>query len=90
MTQDQFTGLLRAILPGILGYLAGKGLIPGDQVGPIAAALVTLGAAGWSVYVNQKTQQIAAVARMPEVQTIVADPVIADVKLKDVPNVVSK
>lgn len=57
MNSDQFTGIIRAIVPGIVGYLAGKGLIPQSAVGDFGNALVTiisvLGIAAWSWHTNK-------------------------------------
>ena len=52
MSLNVWMGILRAIVPGIVGFLVGKGYIPADQGGEIAAAIITLGAAGWSVVSN--------------------------------------
>lgn len=52
MDLNVVNGILRAVLPGILGYLAGKGLISQGSIPDIVAAVVTLAAAAWSVASN--------------------------------------
>lgn len=56
MDWNVINGVLRAVVPGLLGYLVGKGLISQSDVGEITAAIVTLAAAGWSVYTNYVKQ----------------------------------
>jgi hypothetical protein len=58
MSQVQFEGILRALIPGVLGWAAGKGLIPGDQVAAVGAAVVTLVMAGWSIWSNRAATQV--------------------------------
>lgn len=53
MNLNQFTGIIRAVVPAALAYAVGKGWITQDSVGDITAAVVTLASAGWSVYTNQ-------------------------------------
>lgn len=61
MNSDQFTGIIRAIVPGIVGYLAGKGLIPQSSAADFGNALVTiitvLGVSAWSWH-NNKTGKV--------------------------------
>ncbi len=54
MNYDQFTGIIRAIVPAILAYFVGKGLITSDAAGLIVTAVVAIGAAAWSVVNNIK------------------------------------
>lgn len=53
MTGEQIGGVVRAVATALLGYLAGKGVIGGDQVGAIATAIGTLAVAVWSVRTNK-------------------------------------
>lgn len=57
MNYDQITGVLRTIIPSALAWVAGKGLIPAESVADIAAALVAILSAIWSVY-NNKTGKV--------------------------------
>jgi hypothetical protein len=55
MTQNQFMGILRAVVPAILAYAVGKHWITGTVADEVTAAIVTLAAAGWSVATNKET-----------------------------------
>ena len=69
MNSNVVMGILRAIVPGLVGYLVGKGYIPADQGGEVAAAIITLGAAGWSVVTNLENKPAAPAApATPEVK----------------------
>jgi hypothetical protein len=50
MTQDQVSGILRAVLAAAAGYLAGKGLINAGVADQLVGAGVTIGVAIWSVF----------------------------------------
>lgn len=52
MTQNQFNGVARALVPALLAYFVGKGWISESSVADITAAVVTIGAAGWSIISN--------------------------------------
>lgn len=54
MNLNAYMGILRAIVPGLVGYLAGKGWITQSEAADIAAAIITLGAAGWSIVTNME------------------------------------
>ncbi len=49
---DQFTGILRAVIPALAAYLAGKGWLPLDTASDIGAGLITVLAAIWSWRTN--------------------------------------
>lgn len=78
MNQDQVTGLLRSLVPAIVAYIVGKGWIPASSAADVGAALTAIGMAGWSIYVNTKSQQIASVAAMPDVQKVVTSGELAN------------
>jgi hypothetical protein len=52
MDWNTVNGILRAILPAALAYAVGKGWITQNSVGDISAAVIAIGAAGWSVVTN--------------------------------------
>jgi hypothetical protein len=52
MGTDQFTGILRAVIPAVVAYVAGKGWLPADTAGSIGAGLITILAAIWSWKTN--------------------------------------
>ena len=52
MGNDQFTGILRAVLPAALAYVAGKGRVPLDTASDIGAGILTILAAIWSWKTN--------------------------------------
>lgn len=78
MNQDQVTGLLRSLVPALVAYAVGKGWVPAASAADVGAALVALGMAGWSIYVNTKSQQIASVAAMPDVKKVITTPEVAN------------
>lgn len=53
MTADQITGVLRAILTAIGGYVVGKGIVDQATATQIIGAVLTLIGAGWSIYSNR-------------------------------------
>ena len=53
MNQDQLTGILRAILPAVVAFGVAKGWFSTGMADWIAASVVTLAAAGWSVWTNK-------------------------------------
>lgn len=65
MNSNIVMGILRAIVPGLVGYLVGKGLIPAGQAADVGAAIITLGAAGWSVASNLETKPATPPAVKP-------------------------
>jgi|SRR3981081_2222268 hypothetical protein len=90
MNSDQWTGLLRTLVPPIVAYGVGHGYIPGAAAADIVAAVIAIGAAAWSWQTNSMTTMIKTVATMPEVKTIVTTGTVANSKpLEAVPNVVS-
>ena len=62
---EMLLGIGRAAVPAFVAYLVGKGIIPGEVAAEVGAALLTTGAAGWSVYNKRKAAKVAAVAAMP-------------------------
>lgn len=52
MGTDQFTGILRAIVPAVGAYVAGKGWVPADTATNIGAGIVAILAAIWSWKTN--------------------------------------
>lgn len=53
MTADQITGILRAILTAIGGYLVGKGIVDQATATSLIGAAVTIGGAVWSLWSNR-------------------------------------
>jgi hypothetical protein len=52
MGTDQFTGILRAVIPAAAAYLAGRGWVPADTATSIGAGVITILAAIWSWKTN--------------------------------------
>ncbi|MGA2893774.1 MAG: hypothetical protein ABSE22_12955 [Xanthobacteraceae bacterium] len=52
MGTDQFTGILRAVIPAAAAYVAGKGWVPIDTASDIGAGIVTILAVIWSWKTN--------------------------------------
>lgn len=53
MTQDQFGGIVRAILAAIGGYLVGKGVVDAETATTITGAIATIAVTAWSVWTNR-------------------------------------
>mgnify|MGYP001605267048 CR=1 FL=1 len=68
---EMLLGIGRAAIPAFVAYLVGKGIIPGEAAAEVGAAIVTMGAAGWSVFNKRRAAKVAAVAAMPG--TVVSD-----------------
>lgn len=61
MNSSQLAGILRAIIPGLAGYLAGKGLIfDSDTWSIILGGLATAGVAAWSAKVHTDSSTVLA------------------------------
>ncbi len=60
-------GVLRAVVPGIVAYAVGRGWISSSSAGEIGAAVITLGAAAWSVYSNLDKSHAKPPAPTPNV-----------------------
>lgn len=71
MNQDQFMGIVRAIVPPLAAYVAGKGWIPAGSTADVMAAAIALATAGWSTWVHTDSSKLAAVEALPDVQKIV-------------------
>lgn len=55
MTQNQFMGVLRAVVPAALAYAVAKGWVSASSSADLGAALITALAAGWSIASNIET-----------------------------------
>ena len=49
MDINVINGIIRAVAPAVIAYLAGKGIIPASDYGDLIAAISALAAAVWSV-----------------------------------------
>ena len=93
MNQDQITGIIRAIVPPIVAWLAAKGVIGAESAGEIVTALTAIAVALWSIYIhmpdrtaaialaNDPVHIVKAVARLPEVKNIDIEPTVKGIKL---------
>jgi hypothetical protein len=66
MTFDQWTGLIRTLVPAIVAYAVARGWVPAGAAADIGAAIIALAAAGWSWWSNSKTELVKTIAAMPE------------------------
>ena len=62
MTSDQITGILRAILAAIGGFILAKGWVNAETWAWITGGVLTIGPAIWSV-INNRPAAIAASAQ---------------------------
>ena len=60
MNNDQITGIIRAILAAGGGLLVQRGYVDNQTMTTIIGALITLGAAAWSVHNNRTGKVIGA------------------------------
>lgn len=54
MNYDQYTGIIRAVVPALISWLVAKGYFTETVGADVGAALVAIAAAVWSV-LNNKT-----------------------------------
>ena len=54
MNSNQLSGILRAVIPGVIAYAVGKGWVSASSAADLGAAVITIVMAGWSVYSNQE------------------------------------
>ena len=74
LNQDQFMGILRALVPAGMAYAVGRGWVSASSAGEVSAAAITIGAAAWSGFANTNSAKLAAVEALPEVRSIVVKP----------------
>ena len=60
MNNDQLTGIIRAILAAGGGLLVQRGYVDNQTMTTIIGALITFGAAAWSVHNNRTGKVIGA------------------------------
>ena len=60
MNNDQITGIIRAILAAGGGLLVQRGYVDNQTMTTIIGALITIGAAAWSVHNNRTGKVIGA------------------------------
>lgn len=53
MTSDQLTGIVRALLAAVFGYITGKGWLDANTAATISGAIATILVAAWSIYSNR-------------------------------------
>src|ERR1039458_8898571 len=71
MNSNVVMGILRALVPGLVAYAAGRGWISAGEAGEISAAIITLGAAAWSATTNTDAAHLSTVAALPGVAAVV-------------------
>lgn len=59
MNNDMLGGVIRAVLPPMIAYAVGKGILPAGDYAPVIAGLAGLAAAVWSVMTNKTGKTIA-------------------------------
>jgi hypothetical protein len=53
MNSTMFGGIVRAIVPPVLSFLIGKGVIPAGDYSAVITAALSFGTAVWSVHTNR-------------------------------------
>ena len=71
MNTNVVMGILRAVVPGLVAYAAGRGWISAGEAGEISAAIITLGMAAWSATTNTDAAHVATVAALSGVAAVV-------------------
>ena len=74
MNQNQLAGIARALVPAIVAYVVGRGWLSESSAASVAAAVIALLSAGWSMQAHTDANAIKTVAAMPDVKAIVAEP----------------
>ncbi len=74
MNVNQVNGILRAIVPAALAWAVAKDWVTQNTVTDVTAAVVTIGAAAWSIYTNSNKALVASVQTIPAAQVAVSDP----------------
>lgn len=82
MNSDQIGGLARTILSFVIGLVAAKFHIDGATSTAIVADLSSLIVLGWSLWSNSKSNLVASVSAMPEVDSSKLSAAISDPALK--------
>lgn len=54
---EQIKGVIRAILAGAAGYIAGKGVLPLEQANELAAAILGIVTIAWSAFDKKKSAE---------------------------------
>src|SRR5271166_3248948 len=94
MNSSQLAGILRAVIPGIAGYLAGKGLFfDSDTWNIILGSLATAVVAGFSAKAHTASSAVTAASEVPgvtiavgpaapaSVQAVAVDPAVPTVNV---------
>ena len=92
MNANQLAGILRAVIPALVAYLAGKGIFfDADTWNVILTSLATAGIAAWSAKVHTDSSTVTAAAAVPgvsvkvspmaseSVKAVAADPAVPNV-----------
>jgi hypothetical protein len=53
MNPNMLGGIVRAIVPPVLSFLIGKGVIPAGDYSAVITAVLSLGTAVWSIHTNR-------------------------------------
>lgn len=53
MNTDMIGGVIRAVVPAVLAYMIGKGILPAGDYSAVVTGLVALVTASWSVHTNK-------------------------------------
>lgn len=54
MSKEQLSGIIRAVVAAVGGYLVGRGVVDSANMELIGGAAATIATAVWSVYSNRK------------------------------------
>ena len=52
MNTDMFGGVIRAVLPPVIAFMIGRGILPSGDYGSVVTGLVAFVTAVWSVRTN--------------------------------------
>jgi uncharacterized membrane protein len=80
MTTDQITGILRAILAAIGGFILAKGWISADNWNWIVGGVVTLAPVIWSWIANRPASIAASAQGIQGVDVVTSSSASSDVK----------
>lgn len=80
MTSDQITGILRAILAALGGFILAKGWVSAETWAWLTGGVLTLGGALWSLWTNRPAGIAASAQSLPGVEVETSSSASAAVK----------
>lgn len=74
MNMNMINGILRALVPAGVAYAVGRGWLSESSAASVAAAIIAIGSAGWSIHSNTPSSTLSQASAIPEVKQIIVTP----------------